>query len=683
MIAGKKNQNGQLRRFFYFCLLVLAAFAFRLFRLGKASLWYDETVSAYLANLPVEKLINHTALDIHPPGYYLLLHYWTKFAGSSEFALAYFSLIFGLLLLPLLFLIGKKLLGSQAAGWGCLLLTFSPFQLWYSQEVRMYALAAVLGLLAFWGLWKAKEAQTPRELWPSYGLYVLASTAGLYVLYYLGFLLIVLNVLFLADRIIGSRQKAAANRQSPVYWLMAQGSVILLYLPWLAIAWRQATQPPVPPWRQFIPLPEMLGAGLSALVQSEAIKPNTSAAIISIVLFLIFGVMGSFARPRKYSLPAWIWAVAYFLGPILLIYLFSLRSPLFHPRYVFPFSPLFYLWVGGGIAWLWQRRRAGACLGVMALLAVAAPGIVSFHFDRENQPDDLRAAIEYLDKQWAPGDVLLFNAGYTYTAYLYYHQGAPPRLMRLVDFSPTAELVGHAQEAPLVLMTGAIDGAKTLGFNNPQSDFYSTSAEETRAALDRAAQAFPRLWEFRLYDTVVDSQGVIRRWLNTETTPIDDQAFTGSSYLRVMGFASKQPPSPENEEHVELANGLALTGFNPPRLRGRELYATTWWAANKPQAVDYKLSLKLWRPDGSLAAQGEDFYPCGPLLTTSRWEVGKVQYQPLHMTLPGQLPPETYWLNVELYDPQTIQPVARTDTGEKSISLGPVIIPPAGQSSQE
>ena len=51
-------------------LIILAGAALRLYRLGADSLWYDETVSTYLAGSRLPDLLRHTAGDIHPPGYY-------------------------------------------------------------------------------------------------------------------------------------------------------------------------------------------------------------------------------------------------------------------------------------------------------------------------------------------------------------------------------------------------------------------------------------------------------------------------------------------------------------------------------------------------------------------------------------------------------------------------------------
>ena len=140
--------------------ILLSGFALRLYKLGESSLWYDETVSAFLARQSVLELIGHTARDIHPPAYYLLLHFWTMLVSDSEFALAYFSLIFGVLLIALTYRLARFLTRANIAIWAALLVAFSPFNVWYSQEVRMYTLGAALGVAATYCALKAlKQAQ--------------------------------------------------------------------------------------------------------------------------------------------------------------------------------------------------------------------------------------------------------------------------------------------------------------------------------------------------------------------------------------------------------------------------------------------------------------------------------------------------------------------------------------------
>ena len=126
--------------------VLLGAFGLRLVQLGAGSLWYDETVSAYLAGLDLPAMIAHTAGDIHPPLYYALLHFWTL-PPAQRIRAALLSLFFGLLSSP-----SPNAITSgwrERAGWlAALLAAISPFNVWYSQEVRMYTLGSFLALLS-------------------------------------------------------------------------------------------------------------------------------------------------------------------------------------------------------------------------------------------------------------------------------------------------------------------------------------------------------------------------------------------------------------------------------------------------------------------------------------------------------------------------------------------------------
>ncbi|HRI57946.1 MAG TPA: hypothetical protein PK170_12725, partial [Anaerolineae bacterium] len=188
--------------------MALGAFALRLIQLGRESLWYDETVSVYLAGQPVAELIAHTGRDIHPPFYYLLLRGWLLLAGyptgqaaptghGLEFMAAFLSLCLGVLLVPLTWQLARRLgLDSLAAGLAALLIAVSPFGVWYGQEVRMYTLGACLGVLVLLAaLPFLRTNSSPARLRRAALLYALAAAAGMFTLYYFAFLLISLNLL--------------------------------------------------------------------------------------------------------------------------------------------------------------------------------------------------------------------------------------------------------------------------------------------------------------------------------------------------------------------------------------------------------------------------------------------------------------------------------------------------------
>jgi hypothetical protein len=76
--------RGAFRDHAILLILITAGFALRLYQLGAESLWYDETVSVFLAGRPAAELLRHTSGDIHPPGYYLLLRGWLTVMGMPD-----------------------------------------------------------------------------------------------------------------------------------------------------------------------------------------------------------------------------------------------------------------------------------------------------------------------------------------------------------------------------------------------------------------------------------------------------------------------------------------------------------------------------------------------------------------------------------------------------------------------
>ena len=682
-------------------IIILGGFALRLYRLGAQSLWYDETVSAHLASKSMPGLIAHTAGDIHPPGYYLLLHIWTRLSGDSEFALTFFSLVFGVLLIPLTFAVARYLLGQMVALWAALMVAISPFHLWYSQEARMYTLGAALGMVVLWcalhfTLPPAPSLKGRGSLVGYLFGYVLAATVGLYVLYYFAFLLVVLNLFLIGHLLWNRRYRALRN------WLLAQVAVLVLYVPWLPIAWRQATNPPVPPWRSLIPPQTVAVEAWTALSLGQSVQPGQVWPILlvtGILLLLgLYQISNAQSRTRAPHASAYvsvletqILLVAYAFGPLLLIYLASLIVPLYHVRYLFTYAPAFYILLGAGLAWLTRRVWPLAVVAVLTLLAGSAFSIYELHTNPRYAADDFRAAVDFIAQRWRPGDAVLINAGYAYPGFLYYYDGPITDRVRLTAFEPTDHLVFPQPQLPLLLSTGTIDGDPNLGWGNPDSDFYAASQVETAAALNRLTETFPRIWMLRIYDTVTDPDGVVRDWLATNTTPFDDGSFTGESFIRVQGFMSTNQPPPPQEAEVGLEGGITLMGWEVTptggQRAGQPMDVVLWWRMDAPLASDaqwpdtpYAVSLKLWEAEGQgteskLGAQ-QDEWPMGGLFLTSDWPPGHNVRHPMRLWLPPDLPAGQYKLEVEMYDPTTLQPLPRRDGQGHTVPVGSVTVTP-------
>lgn len=643
-------------------IIILIGFALRLYRLGIQSLWYDETVSAYLASQSAPLLIAHTARDIHPPGYYLLLHLWTTITGNTEFALAYFSLLFGTLLIPLTYALARILTNDHIAKWAALLLAVSPFNIWYSQEVRMYTLGAGLGLVAVYCLVKAVM-----DNWTRYWLgYAISAALGLYTLYYFVFLLIVINVFFL---LYSFSKKLLVRRLVTVNLL-----ILIAYLPWLPVAWRQATNPPVPPWRAMPQLWSVLLESWTSLSLGQSVEPVAVWPILVITLGLAGLGLYQLARFRS-TLPfsPGLLLLSYTFGSLLLIYLLSFITPLYHVRYVFTYSPAFYILLGAGLFGLATVTKRWMATGVAGLVVAASfYSIYQFHFNPQYHSDDFRAAVDFIQNRWQPGDVILANAGYIYPAFLYYADSlANLQHRRLIPYAPPEN-----EGDPLLLQTGTVNGPPDLGWDDPRSDFYAMPAADSFAALEQISRDYARLWLLRAYDTVTDPDALIRQWLAHHTTPIEDQSFSGTSNIRAQGFIL-DGGSPPQTDAIPFEDGLALAGWQlSDRVwtAGQTIPVKLWWRSTGPTSPDYKASLKLWTPEGDLAAQGQDIWPGGALYRATNWPVGEAVYQPMSLAIPPDLAPGQYWLNVELYHPETIQPLHRLGSDEAAVTLGSIHI---------
>lgn len=647
-------------------LAILLAIGLRLYNLGGESLWYDETVSVFLAGKPIPELIAHTARDIHPPGYYLLLHAWAQIADPRldnrlEFLYAWPSLFWGVLLLPLLYALGRRLLTRPIALAALWLTAINPYHIWYSQEVRMYTLGAGLGLLCLWSAspyWQQSRPDRRGLL-----LYAAAAAAGLYTLYYFAFLLVGLNLALLW-----------VNRRSVgrlAGWLGANLAGLLLWSPWLPVFWRQMTDPPVPPWRGALSLATVAQESLAALLVGQSpplgqLWPWAGAAALLLV--------GLFRRGRAPRSAQGALLAGFVFLPLLLILLISLTAtPLYHIRYFFTYAAPGTLLLALAVARLANHRRWLHAILFGALIAASGWGLHEFWTNPLYRADDHRGAVAELAARWRPGDAVLVNAGWAYTALAVYWPATPtpsgaqpatlPARRRLIDYAQIDAPV--EPQRPFLLLGGSVDGPPGLGWGLAESDFYAISQAENQAALETVAARHPRLWHYRLYDTVSDPDGAIRTWLDTRTIQLLDQPYPGRDYLRVQLFetAAKNDPAFCPQADAPLAHfgpGVHLLGaaILPDNQAGASLYATLCWAVDPEiDGEALRTSLRLYQgsgPDAYLIAQ-QDEAPFFNMATR------KIHPTPLALPLPDTVAPGSYRLELIVYDGRTGEPLPIDD----------------------
>ena len=65
--------------------VLILGFSLRLYGITSESIWLDEAFSIQLAKYDPVEIIRKTARDVHPPLYYLLLHFWINLFGFFRF----------------------------------------------------------------------------------------------------------------------------------------------------------------------------------------------------------------------------------------------------------------------------------------------------------------------------------------------------------------------------------------------------------------------------------------------------------------------------------------------------------------------------------------------------------------------------------------------------------------------
>ncbi|MCU0306334.1 MAG: glycosyltransferase family 39 protein [Thermoleophilia bacterium] len=149
------------------------------------SLWIDEGISVGIASHPLAEIPGVLRQDGSPPVYYWLLHGWMDLFGRGEAAVRALSLLAALAAVPAGYWAGSTLFGRRAGWIAAALLAVIPFLTLYGQEARMYALVALLGLLAAACLLHAFAYGRRRYLWglaPLLALLMLTHNWALFLL---------------------------------------------------------------------------------------------------------------------------------------------------------------------------------------------------------------------------------------------------------------------------------------------------------------------------------------------------------------------------------------------------------------------------------------------------------------------------------------------------------------------
>ncbi|HBH17608.1 MAG TPA: hypothetical protein DDX14_01430, partial [Cyanobacteria bacterium UBA9579] len=167
--------------------------------------------------------------DTHAPLYFILLHFWMKIFGIHDIIIRLFSVIHGILIIPIFYLIGKEISSRKAGFLLALFASFNSFLIYYSQEVRFYALAALFGAISI--LFLVKVIKKPK-LRNYIGL-ILANVGVLYT-FTIGFIFVFCEAFIILAYFCKNRRWPEIK-----HFIYAQLVTLTLFIPYLAVIIQQ------------------------------------------------------------------------------------------------------------------------------------------------------------------------------------------------------------------------------------------------------------------------------------------------------------------------------------------------------------------------------------------------------------------------------------------------------------
>ncbi|MBN1953592.1 MAG: glycosyltransferase family 39 protein [Anaerolineae bacterium] len=611
-------------------LLVAAAFALYLHNLGDKSLWSDEGLTFCRAEQPVSSIFCNLNLiptganyydgagpvgetiptpDLHPPFYFLALHFWLPLAGQSEFALRFPSAAAAVLALPLFYTLGRRLLSREAGFWAALLASSSPFYLWYAQEARMYtwvlalSLASIVALLPLLG-------NARRRDFLAFGLVTLL----LLYTHYSGFFLLAFEGLLYA---------AARLRTRPREVAIAAAVLLVALIPLAPYLWR-TVQLDKPFAFGYHSLDNIAAEAISSF--SLGLGESFVRPLWQVAPFLAMAAIGALMLDARQRQRAWAVILGYLLLPALIQYALSFVRPNYmNPRHLIVISPAWELLVAQGLTTMRRRSWPGLAILLLVLLFLRGQACYDIFTARAFWKDDVRGAVQYIQERARPGDAVVLHSPVIRLTFDYYYDGPYPETV-----------IPH----------------------------YHNSEDTERAAAELAAwsQEYDRIWFLYGPPPTYFPQDFLPNWADTHLFKVYQEGFESWwTYVAVAAYDDGPPlldRLPDGVQPMDRVEGsLQLAGLQVHHAAaGESGWLDLYWQV-RGNLPDRPLVLAVKLRDAAGFVWWERTEEVLPFYPLADWPVARLVQTEFRLPLPDDMPPIAYTIEVEpigLRSPMTV-----------------------------
>ena len=477
----KFDLKAHLRRYRYVYLLLLVGFLLRFVDLGRQSLWIDEMCCWNDAHSSYERIMRTVHETV-----FLLERACLAIGGDHEYFLRIPSAFGGLLSMVFIYLLSMVLFDNRkAALFALILMTFSPINIYYSQDANYYGLMMGLTAASLYFLFRFMKGYNP--LW----LVVYGVVA--YINYHvhpanillIGCQLPILAAFLILDPGLRRKFQLALQKLTQNKIAFASAGLVLLVIigffgyRFFRFVHRMTFQPSGTVLSENLSLTPEFFKKL-AMDYGVAFQQYSVYVFILTLFFLVFFIWGLVYAFRKMPYFA-VFALFSWTLPFIAIYIKKIGH-FYHCRYTSFIVPGYLVLAGCGIHRIgaffenrWNKKASRVAL--FAAFGVVALGMATNLFRYyTGEKQDWKGAVNHLKKHLEPGEKVTSNIYCNNSSLEFYFNYYD------MDLSPIEKLAGEFRGASY---TGLFR-LKKLCFTQPGVYF----------ALSYTRYEDPRLWNW-------------------------------------------------------------------------------------------------------------------------------------------------------------------------------------------
>ncbi len=390
------------------------------------SFWLDEAAQALESARPLSKQLE-IAYDFQPPLLHLLLHFAIPFSQKEAWLRIWGALIPSLFTIYLTIKLGEKTLQKNTGALAGLLLGISSFHIYFSQELRPYALPALFATLSWFIIIKNQKAKTI-QLWSL----VLSTIAGLYSSYLYPFIVIGQFGYALFNL------RDTAKRQYFISVLLA----VLAFLPWMPKFLEQlqvggTLRQDLPGWEEVVSIPQLKAIPLTIAkftfgVLDITLTPFFLCVGLLLSISLLIGIFALMNKAKANNLKILFIFVFWFIVPLFTAWLISFIVPVVQPKRMLAIHPAFVLLISACITTLLAHKqklyKVTGNLLLVTCIGVSIWSTTQYYLNKNLQRENWRDLHTQILTQYPKNSVVLFSFPEPFAPWTWYDKSNYPKM---------------------------------------------------------------------------------------------------------------------------------------------------------------------------------------------------------------------------------------------------------------